>query len=210
MRTITTTTNVYKFEELSPESQANALDKYREWMTDDPYWYTCETEYHKDLLTEQGIIKPEIYFSGFWNQGDGAVFECKGFDLYVFINKVVKPLSPYLYDLWCNDQLDLDFHIVNLHSHSSHERTAKFEIRDWNFYEDDDDPLPNFDKTNDEVAQQVEELEKDLEQWRLDTCREIYKALEDEFTLLQSDDVLKEHFVENEYEFTEDGEMYNE
>ena len=201
MRTITTTTNVYKFEELSPESQANALDKYREWMTDDPYWYTCETEYHKDLLTEQGIVKPEIYFSGFWNQGDGAVFECKSIDLIKLINSLgIKDEHKFIYDLLTDDKLDVSAGIARTSNYYSHERTARLTI---------DLYWLGSDEHEDTVLEKLKDLENELEQWRIDYCKEIYNALQSEYETIQSDDVLKEHFVENEYEFLEDGTMYN-
>ena len=210
MRTITTTTNVYKFEELSPESQANALDKYRDWMTDDPYWYTCETEYHKDLLTEQGIVKPEIYFSGFWSQGDGAVFECKEVDLIKLMESLgLQDKYELVYSFIKSEQLSVSVSIDRLPSMYSHENTAKFYLDVDELYNDDDLAEEDYQVLQEQVYGWIDEIRATIEQWRLDTCREIYQALEDEYTLLQSDDVLKETFIENEYEFTEDGTMYN-
>lgn len=209
MRTITTTTNVYQFEELSPDAQENALDKYRDWLTDDPYWYTSETEYHKDLLAEHGIIKPEICFSGFWNQGDGAVFDCKEVDLIKLMDSLgLQDKYRCVYDGVSDGTLDVSSGIHRTHTYYSHENTARFDL-DFEQLNMEFGSEDEYTETQNMIIFMLSRLRNELEQWRLDTCREIYKALEDEFTLLQSDDVLKEHFIENEYEFTEYGEMYN-
>lgn len=207
MRTVTT--NVYQFEELPPDAQKNALDKYREWLTDDPYWYTCETEYHKDLLTEQGIIQPEIYFSGFWNQGDGAVFDCKEVDLIKLMDSLgLQDKYRFVYDGVSDGTLDVSSGIHRTYTYYSHENTARFDL-DFEQLNMEFDSEDEYTETQNMIIFMLSRLRNELEQWRLDTCRDIYHDLEQEFTLLQSDDVLKEHFIENEYEFTENGEMYN-
>jgi hypothetical protein len=60
MKTITTSTNIYLFEELSDDAQQNALDKHREWLVNDPYWYTCIEEDWNDKLSNLGIENPKI------------------------------------------------------------------------------------------------------------------------------------------------------
>ena len=211
MRTITKITNVYQFEELSDDTQQIVLDKYRDWMVDDPYWYTCITEDYKDKLTELGIEKPEIYFSGFWNQGDGAVFECKDIDLIKLMDALnMKQDHSYIYKLLQDEAIDLSVGVSRISSIYSHEKTARFNL---DLYLINDDELTDGNLTLDEIEEKIHthlnKLGDTLEYWRMDTCKEIYQALEQEYEMLQSDDVLKEIFIENEYEFTEDGEIYN-
>ena len=210
MRTITKITNVYQFEELSDDTQQIVLDKYRDWMVDDPYWYTCITEDYKDKLTELGIEKPEIYFSGFWNQGDGAVFECKDIDLIKLMNGLgLQDKYKYVYDHVLDDVLAVSVGIHRTSTYHDHENTALFDL---SFEQLNDDEFESYEEgkeTEGMIISMLSQLRIELEQWRIDTCKEIYQALEDEYTLLQSDDVLKETFIENEYEFTEDGTMYN-
>lgn len=209
MKTITKIINVCQFEELSDDAQQHALDKYRTCLVDDPYWYTIIEEDWKDLLTEQGIVKPEIYFSGFWNQGDGAVFECKDIDLIKLLDALgLKDKYKFVCDGVSDGTLDVSSGIHRTSTYYSHENTALFDLdlEQLNMEFDSED---EYIETQNMVFSMLSQLRIELEQWRLDTCQDIYHDLEQEFTLLQSDDVLKETFIENEYEFTEDGTMYN-
>ena len=209
MKTITTTTNVYQFEELSDDVQQIVLDKYREWMVDDPYWYTCITEDWKDRLAELGIDKPEIYFSGFYSQGDGAVFECKDIDLIKLMNGLgMQNEYKYIYDLLIDDVMDVSSGINRISTYYEHEGTAKLSI-DFEQLNDDYESEEKYNKVEHKAIEMLSQLEKDLDQWRREICKELYSDLMQEYEMLQSDDVLKEHFIENEYEFTEDGEMYS-
>lgn len=209
MRTVTTTTNVYQFEELSSDAQEFALDKYRDWMTDDPYWYTCVTEDWKDKLTDLGVEKPEIYFTGFWNQGDGAVFECKDIDLIKLMDSLgLQDKYRYVYDHVLDDVLAVSVGIHRTSTYHDHENTALFDL-DFEHMNDDFESDEEYIEVETMIISTLSQLRIELEQWRLDTCKEIYDDLRQEFEMLQSDDVLKEIFIENEYEFTEDGEMYS-
>ena len=122
MRTITTTTNVYKFEELSPEAQENALDKYRDWLVESPYWYTCVEEDWKDKLSDMGINKPVISFSGFWNQGDGAVFTSNDIDLIKLIDSLgIKSNHKFICDLLYQTSIDVSANINRISTYYEHE-----------------------------------------------------------------------------------------
>lgn len=82
------TINVYDYDELSEKAQERA----REWWRDglDYEWWDCVYEDAADIAALFGLdirtklvklmnggtrYDPAIYFSGFWNQGDGACFE---------------------------------------------------------------------------------------------------------------------------------------
>ena len=209
MRTITTTTNVYKFEELSPESQANALDKHREWLVNDPYWYTCIEEDWNDKLSNLGIENPKISFSGFWNQGDGAVFTSKNIDLIKLLDGLgMQTEYKYIYDLLIDDVMNVSSSINRISNYYDHEGTAKLSI-DFEQLNDDYESEEKYNEVENKAIEMLSQLEKELESWRREMCKELYYDLMQEYEMLQSDDVLKETFVENEYEFTEDGEIYN-
>lgn len=208
MRTITKITNVYEFEELSSDAKEHALDKYREWMTDDPYWYTCIEEDWKDKLSDLGIEKPEISFSGFWNQGDGAVFTSKNIDLIKLLTGLgMQNEYKYIYDLLVDDVMNVSSGINRTSTYYDHEGTAKLSI-DFEQLNDDYESEEKYNEVENKAIEMLSQLEKELEQWRRETCKELYSDLQQEYEMLQSDDVLKEIFIENEYEFTEDGEMF--
>lgn len=57
------------------QTKAAALDKYRDWdVRNDLEWWDCVYEDAKRMASLIGIRIDEIWFSGFWNQGDGASF----------------------------------------------------------------------------------------------------------------------------------------
>lgn len=76
-------TPVFKFDQLSEESQRRALDKNYDYNIDHEWWDSV----YEDAVTMAEIIgieigtrrssvaQPAIYFSGFSSQGDGACFE---------------------------------------------------------------------------------------------------------------------------------------
>lgn len=210
MRTVTTVTNVYKFEELSPDAQEHALDTYREWLTDDPYWYTCIEDDWIDKLTSMGVNKPVISFSGFWNQGDGAVFTSNDIDLIKLIDSLgIKSDHEFIYDLIYQSSVDVSANINRTSTYYDHERTARLTIDLYLINDDFDLDKENYFELETKVHNALMELEKHLESWRFIASRELYSDLMQEYELLQSDDVLKETFIENEYEFLEDGTMYH-
>lgn len=57
-----------------------------------------------------------------------------------------------------------------------------------------------------ELDEQLDEMES---QYEKDILWEYWKILRDEYEYLFSDEFLTEHFESNEFEFTEDGKLYN-
>lgn len=51
------------------------VDEYRTVLVDHDDWYDCVYQDFKERMTAIGIDVDNIYFSGFWSQGDGACFE---------------------------------------------------------------------------------------------------------------------------------------
>lgn len=72
MQTHTVTT--YTFEELSDEAKEVAISHYREHNYGDTFWSECIIEDAKEVAALMGIDIEDIYWSGFYSQGDGAMF----------------------------------------------------------------------------------------------------------------------------------------
>jgi hypothetical protein len=53
------------------------IDKYRHINVEHVEWWDSEYDCFKQDMAEVGIEVDNIYFSGFWSQGDGACFEGK-------------------------------------------------------------------------------------------------------------------------------------
>lgn len=63
------------------------IDKYRDINTDHDWWDCIESDL-KDDLEAQGFRMDQMYFSGFWSQGDGACFTGRMVDWKAFCAKV--------------------------------------------------------------------------------------------------------------------------
>jgi hypothetical protein len=71
------------FKELSEDRQFEIVENS---MGDD--WHESIIEDIKAELEELGISEPDIQFSGFWSQGDGASFTCDGVDLIRLMKEI--------------------------------------------------------------------------------------------------------------------------
>jgi len=76
MREVTTTVRSYAewkaYDEENGTSVAETiLEKHRDWNTDHEWW-DCLIHDCKEFLKAVGFSDPDVRFSGFWSQGDGA------------------------------------------------------------------------------------------------------------------------------------------
>lgn len=84
------TIKLYQFDELSDDAKEKARDWYRQASRDDSFWSEIAIDDAATVLKACGFdvyqrrvklmgggtrLKPAIYFSGFYSQGDGACFE---------------------------------------------------------------------------------------------------------------------------------------
>lgn len=85
--------------ELDEDIQESICNKFREDNPEYPEyeWYEPVYEGFKEDMKQVGFGVDQIYFSGFWSQGDGACFEGNITDIDKFFDHFVKPhLSDYL------------------------------------------------------------------------------------------------------------------
>lgn len=188
MRTVAL--NVYKYEELSPEDKEKIRDRFRETQCEYDWWefvYEDATTIGKLL----GITIEDIYFSGFWNQGDGACF----IGSYGFNPNWEKDLKAYapqdgqlhkigsaLADCQSGDVL-LEAKITKSSNHYSHEGTVAIEVYSSEDSHEVDDPG---------IADQLRAF-----------MRWIYRQLEKEYEYQMSDEAVEDTIKANEYEFCE-------
>jgi hypothetical protein len=188
-----------KFNELDERTQDKVLEKHYDINVDYDWWEFSLDDW-KEKLENLGIYKPEINFSGFWNQGDGASFTGSlGSDGVLELLKEKKVLKKfrYLVDNIRKGNLDISVNFERVSHHYSHEMTCTTNI-DWDIYGD-----LNYDL----VSSRSRELEEYLEEWRIDTCHEIYKDLNSEYDWQTSREQILAAFEANEYEFDEDGDI---
>lgn len=199
---------LYKFDELDPDVQEKVIDKHRTMLVDDSWWYESTIDFHTDELQNMGFNKVSIYFSGFWSQGDGAVFECKSIDFDTILEKFVKENFLDIYTWYMDGRIEFGFSIHRGSSYYSHERTARFEVDYLEVITDDELTQKEYDDLKELYQKRIDEFENWMEDWRLDYCHKIYKELENDYEYQTSDDAIKESLIINEYEFLEDGTWY--
>lgn len=214
MRTIEKT--VYQFSELSDSAKEKARDWYRQ-SDIDCYWAESVIEDAATLADIIGIdlrtrpvklangstrYEPCVYWSGFWSQGDGACFEgsyryksgalkalkahigneSKGDRELLRICKGLQDLQKrYFYKLVC--------HMVHRghYQHSGCMQVDSGHSADWDM--------------------NIDGAEDDLKQYMRDFADWIYSQLEQEYDYQNSDAVIEENIIANEYEFDEMGEI---
>lgn len=194
------TITTYSFNELSEKSQAYALDEYR-YSETDGYDYDISTlEDEQNRLDALGYTNAKIQYSGFFSQGDGASFTAD-----VDLKTIIERLDTKYQVLKQGDLLDYIYvSIKRISHHYSHENTCTVDYDAYcsQYYDDSVNDLL------DKYADLIEELANDIEEDRKNQCHEIYKKLGSEYEYLTSDEYLIELFTSNDYEFTEDGEIF--
>ena len=179
---------VYSYEELSPKIQEKVLERYREWETQDSYWYEFILEDWKEKLEKIGFIDAKIYFSGFWSQGDGAFFEAKC-DSITLINHLFYCNSLHGFNylrlkkmlIFAENDL-LDFGIYRYNRHYNHEKSGVITL---NFNGHD---MGKLDESLKRIELEIEDLRKSL-------CIEIYHDLQTEYEYITSNEYLLERYL---------------
>lgn len=186
------------------ELDDSAKEKAREWMRsgvdEDNYWSESVIEDWKQILEFLGFYDVDIFWSGFWSQGDGACFVGKWRDFYVEYNKLVEYLGAEKAEEYgaffhkmrvFKDMGATETHFVKLihHSNYCHEHSISYDF---------DMPVGEFS---------VEGFEEDFKEACKYLMRQIYRQLEQEYEYQTSDEALEECILANDYDFNEEGEV---
>ena len=191
------------------------IEKYRHINVEHNEWWDSTYEMFKEEMEDRGVLVTDIYFSGFYSQGDGACFEGRVCDWELFLNKLGYDspiLTRFAKDTWSFS--------VSHSGHYYHENCTHFsedmpnpdgESDDWFIgrfciYNDPDDlrgkaelaVLRTFDY--EAMTNQFVEMFKD-------SMRDLYRRLEEEYDYLTSDEAVKETIIANDlFETDEEGE----
>ena len=202
------TIDCYTFDEIvaqneDGERREKIIHKYRDINVDYDWWQFVYDDF-KQLAKSKGFEVNKMYFSGFYSQGDGAMFEGRLDD----INLVVTNYA----DMF---RFDVDKRILNLinkgiisvywnvthrghyyHSHCS-DKNFSVEFNGWG-------KCSNFDN----IQYHLDTIEFTLEEIYHDLCHQLYKDLEAEYESLTSDESVSETLRMNEYHFDEYNNIY--
>ena len=191
---------LFTFDELSEESQQRVIEPFREAY--EPDYDIIYDEFIIDMSEQYGadIKEDDIQWSGFWSQGDGACFTCE------FDQEVIEPI---LRDaLNEDDRNHLDQLRVELSQASSirtgrsnfycHENTVTGDI--WLDCPDDTDLK----------VEVVRAMEAHLTDIIRNSCKDLYRRLEDHYNKETEDEAIKQRI--KEYwpgcNFREDGTIF--
>ena len=205
MRKETKTTKIYKFEELSEEAKEKAIEKFYDLNIYEGWWDGVY-EMYMDRDTETGFDIDKIYFSGFWSQGDGAMFEgSPNEDILHFItpgynNQQYQKDWSRVIKLIKNGDINI-YGSFEQHGHYYHSKSYSDNLEteftnDWH------------GKNYSNIKDICEDILYEIREHYEDICNKIYHSLEQEYEYYTSREAIEESIIANEYEFTEDGEQY--
>lgn len=203
MKTKTTETIYYSIQEVKENSELleKVLERNRFMHVDFDDWHDFIIEDFKEKIEAAGFNISIIYYSGFWSQGDGAMFE------YSSISQdLLKEFT---------DTLDLSpmrkgWILNNVYAsakgtqrgHYYHENSCSHEI----YWEIDNGDL-NWDRPLYKWLESfADQFETFLVDKYIDFCGDIYHALEKEYDYLTSDEFIIQSFEDNDTHFLENGE----
>ena len=187
---ITKTIELYKFSEIKDQNiRDTIIDNYR-YINTDYSWYDYTLDDYIEKLETIGFMEPDINFSGFCNQGDGASFDCH----YIDTTKILKHLN-IEYSNWKHDAIcNYATYGVQKNSYSTHYSHKKTRYTGIDVDMDYQKSFWRFEKLAYSICDWIETL-------RLDLCNEIYNALSNEYDSLLSAEAIIETLEANEYYF---------
>lgn len=186
---------------------AKTIDKHRHINVDGIDWWDSIYEMFKEDMKEQGIYVSNMYFSGFWSQGDGACFEGQLDDVPLFLEKNFKPDEYPMIRKLLDSGGSLKFSTSH-DGHYYHENCTRFYI--------EADRLEYcVDIPTDFHQQVVEQWDKELDNEILDFekesveifknyMRDLYRKLEKEYDYLVGDEAVQETVIANDLQEVDD------
>jgi len=196
-RTITQTQTLYHYDELSDEAKEHA----RQWWLRDYAFDAHEAEHviddAKHVAKLIGIDITDVYYSGFYSQGDGACFEgayyyAKGATAkvteYAPEDKALQRVARDLQEAQRPRFYALSARVVH-RGHYSHSGCTDIEVYD----------NESFAVSEDTETDAIKQALRDFMDW-------IYQQLEGAYEFAISEENVAENIRINEYEFTEDGD----
>lgn len=193
-------TKVYQFNELSNEAKQVAI----EWANSVNLNTDDFDEFIKEEFTENEdfFTIDKVYYSGFWSQGDGAMFEYSGINKD-FINTIIDGLK---IPNWKKNVLKHCIYVSGngrQSGHYYHENSCSH-----NIYIESDNGAQNYTNIENLIELYSSEIEEAIIDKYKDLARELYKTLETEYEYQTSEESISETIIANEYEFTKDGNRF--
>lgn len=189
----------YKFDKLPKTIKEKVIEKNRYINVDLDNWSELHIEDFKKRLEKMGYENINIFYNGFYSQGDGACF-IANINILKYIKGNLKNLIKCGMNIFTirevlNSDLYLDIKI-NRYGHYYHEKTMDI---DFNVY-DDENPTEEKDKFLDDLKRYILAVSQKL-------AREFYQKLENAYDYLTSEEIIIETLMTNGYKFNSQGEI---
>lgn len=175
-------------------------------------WHEGVKEQVKEELAEIGFDVGEMYFSGFWSQGDGACFEGTMSDWAKFCEQVptfvaaFPFLTEYIKEQGASYGISHRGHYYHEHC-TDHDYSSELEWELEDLVVDPTDPAAQmryalykkaFVEEGEIQSNQYSAITTWLKEFFQDKMRDLYKRLEEEHDYLTSDDVVWESIEAND------------
>ena len=182
------------------ETQQALVEKYRDINTHDEHWYEHVIEEFKNkMFNECGINIQNVFFSGFWSQGDGACFE--GNAMFPYFMDNFKPDDYPMIRKLLEHNGTVIFRCEH-RGHYHHENCTNFTYEVEDMYQVIDAPT-EFQEDLVNVFQKQLDIEtvrfnEEATEFFKDKMREVYRTLEKEYEYQVSDEAVWDTIVANE------------
>ena len=182
----------YTAKELQDKARLKVLSDYSQInVTDD--WYQERVDEFKTRMEGYGI-QCEVYFSGFYSQGDGACLVSDTIDTEVLVRRLFEEGKPIPEDCLLYSG-DLTLRVEKVHaawaSRYDHEQTVAAVV-----YNDSETLVGDHD---------MNALESLVTGWVREQCSQLYRDLEKDYERLTDDEAVLDRLVEDECYFTANG-----
>jgi hypothetical protein len=173
-----------------PEITDEIINKYRHIEVDNNDWYEYLIDEWKEKLEDLGYMEPEISFSGFWSQGDGASFTCRWIDLAKWIKAhgLYNEFRKAYVAITNGDKVEVEAKVYRTEHRYFHHNSVSV---DFNFYYHANLTV--------ETEHQFEELEETISEEVKDLSREVYDDLQELYDYLTSDENVRESLENNDF-----------
>lgn len=187
--------NLYKFDELSEEAKQTAIEKWREsnYETGEVLHFFYENSV--EFLKEKGFKNPVLKYSLSSSQGDGFSFRADDYEfLHDLVLEAVGTHHPYI-AAWLSDHLIV--HIRGNQGRYTYASESDIEL-ELDYYAD-------FHENVDGIILKVERAVKDI---YMELCKQLEREGYEQIEYENSDEYIIEAIEANDYDFTEEGELY--
>lgn len=185
------------------------IDKHRHINVDGIDWWEYTYNEFTESMEQVGIEVDNMYFSGFWSQGDGACFDGRIADTKLFIDKHFTPTDYPMIRKLLSSGGAITFRCKHS-GHYYHENCTSFDVDCDLFAYVMDKPTDFHEQVVERMDEQLDLEMDDFEKASVEIfknhMRTLYRTLEEEYDYLVGDEAVTETIIANDLNETDEGE----